>query len=78
MNRVWIKIEDMDTLLVPSFEKLQQNLENLQMKPPPLMPIVSTLLLLPLGSQPTAQKFENNFSYAIGSPPINTRTQART
>ena len=34
MNRVWIKIEDIDTLLVPSFDKLQQNLENLQMKPP--------------------------------------------
>ena len=40
------------------------------------MPIVSTLPLLPLGSQPTAQKFENKFSYALGSPPINTRTQA--
>ena len=37
------------------------------------MPTVSKL---PLYSQPTAQKIDNNFLYALRSPPKNTRTQS--
>ena len=34
VNRVWTKIGDIDTLIVFSFDKLQQNLENLRLKTP--------------------------------------------
>ena len=35
MNRLWNKVNDCDTLLVSSFDKLEQNIENLTLTPPP-------------------------------------------